>query len=117
MKDQKYQIAEMPYYYTPDIQGRNRPEILSEIYDSVEKAENEISSWNNQVYILHHGEYSRPDYCILTVADAEYISSGRNFDMSNYDWNDAVCVCGECNNCLAEMIEQDRQFIYDRKID
>jgi hypothetical protein len=116
MADQ-YQIATIPNYYEPDIQGHNAVKIGEDIYDSIEDAQDAIDGLESDSYCLAHGEAGRPEYVILTTQDADYLSSGRNQDGSNYDWGNNDCAqghngdcCGECEGCIAMMIDQDREY-------
>ena len=91
-------------------------------YDTIEDAEELISEWNDDTYVLAHNEAGRPSYYIVDDNIASYIASGRNSDGSNYDWSSCSCTrnngecCGECDECLELMVYQDRQYIIDNAI-
>lgn len=106
-----YQIVTLKHYYQPDLQGKEQPSFNDEYYDTVADAEKVARKLNDETYYLDHNESGRPDYAIVNERDAEYIRSGRNEDMSNYDWDGAECDCGECRTCFEMMIIQDRDYI------
>ncbi len=112
-----YEIAILGHYYHPDLQGKETPRIHCDErnnpieYDSLEDARAVIDEWNDDVYILSHNESGRPTYLIVANVDGDYIHDGRNGDLSNYDWDDASCTCGECNTCFQMCIAQDREYL------
>lgn len=89
-------------------QSRNPDNIY---YDSYKEAKKIINMLDNEIYVLSNNEYSRPEYYIIDDITADWIKSGRNEDMSNYDWDEAKCVCGECSICIKMMNEQDREYV------
>ena len=105
------QIAKLGHYYQPDIQGSEQPRIAEELYDTIDEAKAVIAEREDGVYLLDHNESGRPTYVIVDDVTAYYITSGRHQDMSNYDWHNAECECGECNTCMAMMIGQDREYL------
>ncbi|NPU90210.1 MAG: hypothetical protein HPY87_10095 [Fervidobacterium sp.] len=108
----KYRVAKIRYAYKDSVNTPSPiPIIFDEIYDTYEEAKDAVDELDNSLYILDNNEYSRPDYYIIPDNVAYYVESGRFGDMSNYDWDNAECECGECNICLAMMIEQDRDYI------
>ena len=130
-----YQIWRLPYFYAPDIQGQNAPKPIVDMHGDIEEYEDipaaqaVIDELQDGVYILEHNEHSAPDLIIVDDVTGDYVYSGRNFDMSNYDWdgwddpdNAYVCACptsdgdacGECGNCIERMINQDRTYIRSR---
>lgn len=111
-----YQIVTIPNYYEPDIQGKNAVKISDEIYDSIADAKERIEELEDGTYCLANGEAGRPDYYVVESVDADYIASGRNEDMGNYDWTDADCDCGECNACCGMMIDQDRDYVQSNAV-
>lgn len=110
-------IAKLGNFYLPDLQGDNSVKILGDNFDTIKEAENEIDELESGIYQLSNNEAGRPDYYIIDDNDADYLETGRNYDLSNYDWENAECDCGECNKCISMMIEQDRQFVIDNEIE
>jgi hypothetical protein len=114
-----YAIAILPDYYEPDIQGNNRVRFIednngdTEYYDTIHEAREAIEQLENDRYYLTHGEAARPDYYVVEDGIAAYIMEGRGGDMSNYDWDDADCDCGDCNICIDMMMQQDREYVVD----
>jgi hypothetical protein len=106
-----YQIAKLAHYYKPDIQGDEQPRVYTELYDTIDEAQAVIAEWDEDVYITDHNESGRPTYVIVEDAVADYIANGRHQDMSNYNWDNAECTCGECTTCSAMMIGQDRDYL------
>lgn len=106
-----YQIATLPHYYAPDIQGQEKPRIDDEMYDTIDEAKAAIAELEDGIYYLDHNESGRPTYVVVDDVTADYIASGRNEDMSNYDWENAKCGCGECSTCFDMMIGQDRDCL------
>jgi hypothetical protein len=109
-------IAKLGNFYLPDLQGDNSAKILEDNFDTIEDAKNEIEKMESEIYVLSHNEFGRPDYYVIDDNDAEYLETGRNYDMGNYDWGNYTCNCGECNKCIEMMIRQDRQFVIDNAI-
>lgn len=68
------------------------------------------------VYYTSHGESGCPTYLVVDDVSADYVISGRGGDISNYNWEDADCDCGECSACFAMMIAQDRAFLQDNAL-
>lgn len=112
-----YKIAVLRYAYQPDIAGLERVHFINEEFETVEEAKEFIAELDNEVYILQHNEYSRPDYVVVDEVTANWVESGRNGDLSNYDWSNAECTCGECNKCIATMIGQDRAYVRKYAVD
>jgi hypothetical protein len=112
-----YKIAELGNYYSPDIQGRRRVRISEETYESVKEAESEINRKGSEIYRLTHNEAGRPDYYIIDENVAEYLETGRNYDLGNYYWDNADCDCGECDTCCQMMINQDRQYVINNSVE
>jgi len=112
-----YAISVLRNVYQPDIQGESQPGFHNDFhgniveFETIEEAKSEIAEWESDRVVLSHNEYSAPDYIIVSDVTADYIQSGRNSDMSNYDWDGAECECGECQKCFAMMISQDRDYI------
>ncbi|MEM4658358.1 MAG: hypothetical protein QXX77_08065 [Candidatus Methanosuratincola sp.] len=106
-----YKIAVLRYAYQPDTGGLERVYFLDEEFETVEEAKEFIAELDNEVYILQHNEYSRPDYLVVDDVTADWIMSGRNSDLSNYDWSDTECTCGECSKCIVTIIDQDRAYV------
>lgn len=105
-------LYRLRHAYKPDLRGLERP-FLVDWYESYAEAMEDAKAYDSKPYVLMHGEYSPPTYVIVDAQVADYIESGRYEDMSNYDWDDAECTCGECNKCIQMMIEQDREYILD----
>ena len=112
-----YNIAILHHCYQPDLQGDGQPswhecngnDLVT--YNTVQDAQDQIDDWDDDIYVTDHNEIGRPTYVIISDMTADYIRSGRNQDMSNYDWDNAACDCGECDECMSMMIEQDREYI------
>lgn len=111
-------IAILRHAYHPDLQSMEQPKVLCEDgtdtpvdYETLEDAIAEVNERNGETYYLSHNESGRPTYVVVDDVDAEYVRSGRNGDMSNYDWDNADCDCGECNECCEMMIGQDREYL------
>ncbi len=117
MSNANYRIAKLGQYYQPEIQGRDKVVILDDGYDTIAEAKAAIAALEGETYYLANGEAGRPDYYIVDNNVADYLETGRNYDMSNYDWDNAECDCGECNKCCAMMIEQDRQYVRNNKVE
>lgn len=127
-KTMTYKIAVVPDYYRPDT--RNAVRISDYDYETIDAAQEYIDDLEDDIYVTSHGEAGRPAYLILSDSDAEWISSGRNGDGSNYDWNGCECehannapadynpgpddepyCCGECRSCIGHMIDADRFYV------
>ena len=122
-------IAILPNYYGPDIQGNNAVNFLTTddsnasmiLYDTIDEAQDAIDELEDDTYYLSHGEAGRPEYVIVEDGVADYISDGRNGDMSNYRWDENDCkknngdCCGECPECIEMMIDQDRDYINNNR--
>lgn len=85
-------------------------------YDTLAAARRRRDELDAERYVTHSYEAGRPEYVILDDTDAEYIRSGRNGDMSNYEWEDASCECGDCRDCREMMQEQDRDWISEHEV-
>ena len=81
------------------------------VFDTVKDAQEAIYKIRAEIYVLAHNESNSPTYYIIDENTAEYIATGRNSDMSNYDWDGCDCDCGECDECLEFMLEQDIQLV------
>lgn len=103
-----YKIAKVSYFYSYPLQVVS---ILEESYDSVKEAIKVITEYDTTTYYLSVGEACRPDYYIVTNEVANYIKSGRNGDISKYNWSQAECVCTECKHCKDMMNNQDVDYI------
>lgn len=108
-----YKIATLPHYYHPDIQGNERPRLDGD-FDTIKDARAEINKRESETYYLQHGESGRPTLLVVDERTADYVECGRGQDMSNYDWDNAECGCGECNTCFEMMITQDRDYLRSR---
>ena len=111
-------IAILKNVYYPDIQGKSAVTFVHtendqniNYFDSIEEAVEEKEKLESETYLLSNNEAGRPEYYIVNDNVGDYILSGRNYDMSNYNWNDANCDCGECFKCFQMMIDQDRSYI------
>ena len=85
-------------------------------YDTLADAITRRDELAEALYVTGSHEAGRPEYVILDDTDAEYLRSGRNGDMSNYDWADADCECGDCRECREMMQEQDRDWISEHEV-
>ena len=81
------------------------------VFGTVEDAQEAIYKIRAEIYVLAHNESNSPTYYIVNENTAEYITTGRNSDMSNYDWDDWNCDCGECDECLEFMLKEDIQLV------
>lgn len=121
-----YHIAILRHVYQPDLQGDEQVTFATEpdsghndmiTFDTPEEAHAEIAEWADDIYVTEHNESGRPTYAVVDDLTAEYVIGGRNGDMGNYDWDDNDCkrndgeCCGECDDCLSMMINQDRDYI------
>lgn len=123
-----YHIAILKHVYQPDLQGDRQPQWRTDhhddliSYDSPEEARAEIADAESEIYVTGNNESERPEYIIVDDVTADYIRDGRNMDLSNYDWDNCSCkrnngeCCGECNECITLMIDQDRDYIRARAI-
>ena len=111
-----YKIAVLLDAYQPDIQGDEQPVIREETYDTIDEARAIVDAEMDEPLYYEHNIYGRTLYVIDDVT-ADYITGGRNADGSNYDWDNNACrrddgeACGECNECIRMMIDQDREYI------
>lgn len=116
-----YSIAILRNVYKPDLQCESQPSFYTDFhgdiveFETAEDAKSKIREWKSDRVVLSHNEYSTPDYIVVSNLTAEYIQSGRNGDMSNYNWDEAGCECGECQDCFEMMIAQDRAYILQKK--
>lgn len=116
-----YQIATLGDYYEPDLQGQRQPRFEEDNsgnpieYDTIDEAKAVIKDWLETRTVLGHNQYG-VTYLVVESAHGDYILGGRNSDMSNYDWDNATCDCGECDTCFNLMIDQDRQYLLDSAV-
>jgi len=113
-----YQEVRTPKFVEEDGRGGS---IL--YFETIEEAREWIKEAESEVYVLEHNEYMSPEYIIVEDIVAEFIRSGRNQDLSNYDWSGCVCTkgpdgepCGECNECFSHMAALDRDYIWENAI-
>jgi len=118
-----YKIVKLRNMYVPDLQCRRQAEILEGAYDTIIDAQCAIDDLQDAIYITDNGEAGAPEYIILEDVDADYISSGRGGDYSNYEWDGCTCgkgrennPCGECDACIQCMINQDVKYCQDNAI-
>ena len=111
-------IAILKHGYHPDLTGIEQPRFELDHNGNprefeLDEAKRIIEQWENEPYVLSHGESGRPTYLIVESIDGNNIYSGRNGDMSTYDWPDDMnCnACGECTACMQLMIDQDRDYL------
>ena len=116
----QYKIVALPDFFLPDIQGRNRPVVVrsdetgaERYFDTLDGAREAKGELESGRYDCRNGEAGRPEYHIV---EADFVIGHE--DGGNYDWDDCDCTagedgeaCGECNECLALMIEQDRDMV------
>lgn len=107
----KYRIAILKHYYHGSLGVNNAPRIAEEIFETIEATQATIDELENEVYTLDHNESERPDYYVIDANSADYIIDGRDGDFSNYNWDNANCDCGNCDDCFAMMADQDREFV------
>lgn len=123
-----YSIAILKDIFRPDIQGKRQVGWITDDngapiqYDTIGEARVAIAERDSAIHYTEHNEAGRPDYVIVEDLTVDYICGGRNGDMSNYDWADNSCTrhkgecCGECNECITMMIDQDREYIHNSAI-
>lgn len=131
MSNTTYAIAVLRQAYQPDLQNLEQVYFIKiegdqhdnlEIFDNLDDAEEMIDVLDSEIYVTTNGESGRPEYFIVEEDTADYIMSGRNSDMSNYNWDDCDCdkndgdCCGECEICNDYMIYQDRIYIKNNSI-
>jgi hypothetical protein len=131
--DTKYAIAVLRNMYLPDIAGDRAVEFIGDdparpedyiLYDTIEAAQCAVDVLDTERYVLAHGEAGRPDHIIVTGTTAEYISTGRWGDKTNYDWEGHECdhmdddgnACGVCEDCIDMMINQDIDYVRSRAV-
>ena len=102
----EYNTVSQPGFYSTEYRYYDDYDVMS-----YKEAMQKIEELDGEVYVLRHNEYSRPDYIIVDANSAGWVFGGRNGDMSNYDWDDAECDCGECNVCIDMMNKQDTEYI------
>lgn len=125
-----YAIAVLRNVYRPDIQGERTVRFVQEdgqnhpeeyrTYPSAQEALDAVDELDGEVYCTGNNEAGRPDYVVVKDTVADYITSGRWGDMSNYDWDECECAnidedgnaCGECSACIDMMIDQDIEYIH-----
>lgn len=127
-----YSIAILPFFYEPDFQAHNSVSFVFEEEDRSNiryfETKEEAQEWLQNMlstfspWRLSYGEYAVPEFVIVPFYVAEYIFSGRNGPES-YDWEGCPCTegddgtpCGECYECIAHMIGQDRDYIEEHKV-
>jgi hypothetical protein len=128
MSNQQYAVAIIRNYYQGSVPTQavsfDRPDDGRAEYTTytLDEARERVAELDGEVYVTDNGEAGRPEYVIVEDGIADYISSGRNMDLSNYDWDDCSCkagdegqCCGECNECLQLQYDQDEQYIRDNQ--
>ena len=116
----EYSIAIIRDYYGPkqtlSFVSDERQERI--VYDSIADARDVIDEMDSETFTLDHNESNRPTYHIVDDNTADYMATGRNYDMSNYDWDKSTCTqgddnspCGECDDCLEYMLNADIEYI------
>lgn len=90
--------------------GSAKITILDTVYDNAKDARIAVAD------MVSDNTIQSRDYYAITERDADYIASGRDEDMSNYDWDDAECDCGSCDTCAAMMIAQDVDYIISNSL-
>jgi len=111
-----YNVEETPTFYRADDRQGGDPEF----FENCAAAQEVVGDLDDVPYVTSNGESGRPDYYIVSDIVADYIESGRNSDMGNYDWDNCPCpdeCCGECAVCQEYMIDQDRSYIINNAID
>ena len=111
-----YNVEETPTFYRADDRQGGDPEY----YDTISEAQGAVDEMLDQPYMTRNNEAGRPCYYIVSDIVADYMESGRNGDMGNYDWDTCDCpdeCCGECTVCHEYMVEQDRSYIINNVID
>ena len=100
----KYDKVSEPYFYRENLFGK---------YDkmSYKEAMEKIEGIDREVYVLENNEYRRPSYIIVDSISAGWVDSGRDGEMSNYDWYDSECNCGECRICTEMKNSQDIEYL------
>ena len=115
--------------YQPDSQNLESVDFIRDErativeYDTLDAARRVVADLDNEVYHTRHGESGRPEYLIVLFDDAIWIADGRGGDGSNYDWefecenpDDDGNHCCECKACVAGLINEDRQFLLDNRV-
>lgn len=129
MSDTTYMIAKLNNVYMPDLQCLGSVRFVqrddgqdAEYFETLGDAKTKLAELNHETYVTVNGESDRPDYYIVDDNAGDWINSGRNGDLSNYDWDGCDCdkndgdCCGECSDCISHIIEQDRQYIIKNAI-
>jgi hypothetical protein len=95
---------------------------IYDTYDTIDEARVVVDNIADYTYYLSSGEAGRPEYMIVDDEIASYITSGRNSDGGNYDWIGCDCdkqdgkPCGDCDDCLAYMSDEDRDYLRNHSI-
>ena len=114
-----YNIAILRSIYRPDIHLDMSVSFYNDFFGNpvdfefVRDAQEQVAKWEKARVVLAYNEYSPAKYVIVENNISDYILSGRNSDISNYDWDNTKCDCGECSECFELMISQDRKYILD----
>lgn len=120
----RYAIAILPNEYESGVPGGQVRFLADETscghvpiyyYDTIDEAKSAIEEEEDGIYVTNNNEAGAPEYIIVEESIADYINSGRDGDMGAYNWDD--CDCGECNDCIQLMIDQDRDYIRAFEID
>jgi hypothetical protein len=90
-----------------EVDDHDRPLMFANVADA--------QSWIDEVlsdgYCLSHNERAGAEYIIVDCeTNAGFGHDNESWclaDMSNYNWDDAKCECGQCNTCINMMIAQD----------
>lgn len=82
-------------------------------YADLDHARDAIKELDAAPYLQLDWEAGRPEYVILDQFSADYVRGNQEGDMSNYNWGNAECTCGECGDCLKMMERQNIAYIFD----
>jgi hypothetical protein len=106
--------------HQPDLMGEARPRIAYE--GAAEECQAWIAEQDEAGYICGNNEAGAPERVLAIhhggdVGDAVTLADGC--DMSRYDWPDDMdCeCCGECQECITLMIEQDQDAARNMRIE
>jgi hypothetical protein len=128
MEGNMYAIAIIPININRDEQVRFyraddwRNNDTIDLFDTAQDAQDAIDEIYETDYCTGQNEIGRPDYYIIDEDDADFIRSGRDGDLSRYDWDDSTChrnngnACGECDECVDYIIAADRQYIVSNSV-